>query len=78
MSDLDEQISGIRKQIEEVQRRNARAEYERDAAAKAKAEAMKILEQYGCKDVDEAQKLLDSMERGLQEELVKIQAALDE
>jgi hypothetical protein len=76
MSDLEEQLAAIKTEIQDVQRKVARAEYERDTAADAKQQALRNLKEMGADSEEEAYELLGKIRKELAEELQTVQEEL--
>ena len=76
MSDQEEQLDVLKAEIQEVQHKVARAEYERETAAKARAGALKNLKSMGVASEEAAEAMLDQMRFALREELLTVQTEL--
>ena len=76
MSDLEFQLEEVRAEIQDVQRRVARAEYERETAEAAKQQALQNLKDLGADSELEAHALLAQMREELATELRKVQEEL--
>ena len=76
MPDLEAQLEEVKAEIQEVQRRVARAEYERETAESARQQALQNLRDLGADSELEAHELLARRREELTAELRKVQEEL--